>query len=261
MGKTPGRRCWRWRERGCTGARRWREDLNAIDGGDGGRAASLEYESTEGSTKHRTEISNDYRPEETMGSSPEREPRRNKERPSQAERQKNLKSNKEGRDYEVRISERREIWDIEDHGELTILNPRKKGESNQLGQVSDLDERKVIEQKKKGEMSLGPKLKKSPIKILLSNDLGLESRINGSPIKVYHCLDPDEVALPSHLENACGSEGDSRIPRARKWKRQAREKAEQPSAEGQSDTIEEENVEKKRKACINGCESEVEEKK
>ncbi|KAL6970396.1 hypothetical protein U1Q18_030096 [Sarracenia purpurea var. burkii] len=88
--------------------------------------------------------------------------------------------------------------------------------------------------------------------------LGLESQVNGSPIKIYQIPDLDEVLATSHLENTCGSEGDSRIPRARKWKRRARGQAELQYAKEQPYSIEEDNGEKKRKSCINGGEFEVE---
>ncbi|KAL6993395.1 hypothetical protein U1Q18_011511 [Sarracenia purpurea var. burkii] len=94
--------------------------------------------------------------------------------------------------------------------------------------------------------------------MLPSEGLGLESQVNGSPIRIYQNPDPDEVLAFSHLENTCGSEGDSSKPRARKWKRRGRGQAELQYAKEQPNSIEEDKGEKKRKSCINGGEFEVE---
>ncbi|KAL6962671.1 hypothetical protein U1Q18_037630 [Sarracenia purpurea var. burkii] len=88
--------------------------------------------------------------------------------------------------------------------------------------------------------------------------LGDESQVNRGPIKIFQSPDPDEALATPLLENTCGNEGESKIPRARKWKRRAREQVELQLANEQHYSIEEENGEKKRKSSIYGGESEAE---
>ncbi|KAL6983055.1 hypothetical protein U1Q18_016447 [Sarracenia purpurea var. burkii] len=94
------------------------------------------------------------------------------------------------------------------------------------------DERKASYCKKDGDMSLGHILNQGRIRTLSSDSLGLKSQIKGSPMKEAQSHNLDEELLPSHLENTRRREGDLRIPRARKWKRRARDQAEQSNAKG-----------------------------